>query len=112
MTTKDKEIENKAFLGFQNRFRGLVAEFKSRKFVKERKILPARVFRSGLRNLLLDARAHLQTSQFAPFIGWTRTQIQQQLPELAHLQIGYDELAGIYTAAPIVSLEVELQWVA
>lgn len=99
------------FIEQQNKFRGLVSEYKSKQFVKERKSLPSGRFRSGLRELLLDARVAIRPSQFDVFLNWINHQMEVQLPEIAQIRIGYDELRGVYTEAPFASLERELLWI-
>lgn len=101
----------RVFLDYQNRFRGLVAAFKSREFVKKRTSTPARTFRSGYRRLLLEARLGLNEDQFGPFHDWVAHQLETQLPDLARTPVGYDELPGIFTADHL-SLPNELRWVA
>lgn len=107
----DAAPAERAFLDHQNRFRGLVAAFKSKEFVKKRASTPARTFRSGYRRLLLEARLVLNEDQFGPFHDWVADQLETQLPDLARTPIGFDELAGIFTVNA-TSLARELRWVA
>lgn len=112
---KLKEELSKAdrkFTNLQNQFRGLVSKFKSTSFdIDRRGIAPPTQFRCGLRNLLLNARADLQVSQFPSFIEWVDLQLKKKIVDIENIPVGYDELLGLYTKAPIVPLERELLWV-
>ena len=96
---------------YKNRFRGRVSALKSRRFVKSRTRSPVVIFRSGLRELLLDARAYIHPNYYEDFIEWINSQINAGLAEYLNKAIGYDELAGIYTRAPVVDFDRELLWV-
>ncbi len=102
---------DQVFQEYQNRFRGLVSNFKSKKFVEKRAVTPARTFRSAYRNLLLDARLAFTEAQFSPYLDWTAHQLDTQLPELARTPVGYDELDGVHEC-PATTLERELRWIA
>lgn len=104
-------MTNKAFIEQQNKFRGLVSEYRSRGFVKGRTSLPSCRFRSRLRDLLLDTRVVLHKSQFDDFLSWVNHQMEVQVADIAQVPIGYDELRGVYTKAPLASLESELLWI-
>lgn len=107
----DGKLSDQVFIDLQNRFRGLVSDFKSKGFVKDRVTSPTRRFRSGLCQLLLVARAVLHPSQFDLFVNWTTQQIDAQIPDSRKISIGYEELSGIFTQAPTVSLEREFFWI-
>ncbi|MCM8732545.1 hypothetical protein ACFO8O_16425 [Hephaestia sp. GCM10023244] len=111
MTTLHREAGNRSFIDLQHRFRGLVATFRSKRFVEERRVLPERVFRSGLQDLLLDARAAIEPGLYRTFLEWTVEQSKGQLNDLAAIPVAYDELTGIYSKAPTVALENELLWI-
>ncbi len=96
----------------QHQLRGIIAEFKSRKFVEKRRIPPSRRFRTALNELYLDARAKLSPSQFATFISWSNEMLASQLPDLSHIPTRYDNLAGIFPKAPTLDLATELRWIA
>ncbi len=104
-------MTTKFFIEQQNKFRGLISEYKSRKFIKDREILPSSRFRKCLSNLLLDTRVVLHNSQFDVFLSWINRQTEIQLADMAMVSIGYDELSGVYSKAPIASLELELLWI-
>lgn len=108
---KGSAVFNRPFIEQQNKFRGLVSKFKSRRFVKDRATMPTVQFRSGLRELLLDTRVTLHSSQFDIFLTWVNHQIEGQLANFTHLAIGYDELSGVFTQAPVAPLERELLWI-
>jgi hypothetical protein len=72
---------------------------------------PSARFRSGLRDLLIDARYALPPSQFDDFLAYIGYQMRTHLADLAHHEIGCQELSGVYTKAPVVSLERELLWI-
>jgi len=73
--------------------------------------VPSARFRSGLRDLLLDARSVLQPSQFDVFWAYIGFQMRTHLADLACQEIGYEELSGVYSKAPVVSLEREILWI-
>lgn len=101
------------FLNLQNRFRGLVGNLRTRRFVEvPTKIDPIRKFRTSLNELYLDMRAELTVDQYPEMISWVNSQITGQLYEVVHAPMQYDELSGIYATAPVISLERELMWVA
>lgn len=108
---KNSTHSRQAFRELQNKFRGLAAGLKSRRFVRTRTSSPSRRFRRGIRHLFLVARVELPANQFDDFLQWVNRQIASQLPELAAAPIAYDELSGVITAEP-VSLIRELQWIA
>lgn len=108
---KGNTICFKAFIEQQNKFRGLVSGYRSRRFVKDRTTIPSVRFRSGLRELLLDTRVALHHSQFDVFLSWVNQQMEAQLADIGQLTIGYEELRGVYTEAPLASLECELLWI-
>lgn len=104
-------MTDRTYHKLQNRFRGLISALQSRKFVKGGTLSSTSNFRSGLRNLLLDSRAELLVYQYDSFLSWIHFQMQTRIAKLADSPIGYDELVGIYTRAPIVSLQRELLWI-
>lgn len=108
---KGSSISAQAFIEQQNKFRGLVSEYRSRRFVKDHTTRPSDRFRSGLRDLLLDTRGAIHPSQFDAFLNWVDHQMAVQVPDIAEMAVGYDDLRGVYTDAPIVSLERELLWI-
>jgi hypothetical protein len=85
----------RAFLEQQNRFRGLVAAYNSRQFVENRSIPLSQDFRSGLRELLLDARAALDPRQYEGFLTWINEQTRVVLGKLKAVPLGYEELTGV-----------------
>ena len=101
----------KTFLLCQHRFRGLVADFKSKKFEKNKRFDHSFLFRSGYRELMLEARHLLHTSLYSNYLKWASFHIKHQLPELARYPTGYDELEGLARNAPKVSLEKEVLWI-
>ena len=111
MSSSLRDGTNRQFIELQHRFRGLVAALRSKRFVEKRRVLPESVFRSGLQNLLLDARAAIEPDLYRNFLEWTVEQSEGQLNDLAKIPVAYDDLSGIYSKAPIVSLEKELLWI-
>ena len=103
---------DRKFLEHQNRIRGLVSELKSRRFVDEQGFKVFQKVRSQLKERLLDARGELDPTQFEEFNSWVSEHNNAQLSEVVRGRAGYDELAGIYLRAPVVSLENEIRWVA
>lgn len=101
----------KAFFKCQNKFRGLVSSFKSKKFVENRRFDPSFIFRSGFRDLMLEARTVLHPSTFSEYHEWVSYHIKYQLPELSSFPIQYDELEGISRKSEAISMEREIQWI-
>ncbi len=112
LTVKNNDAAERRFIEQQHRFRGLLAAYKSRRFVEDRRALPAQRFRSSLSNLLLDVRASLDPTQYRPFLEWIAQTIDIQLSELLRSPIRYDDLVGIYPRARVMPLEIELLWIA
>lgn len=102
---------SKVFINCQHKFRGVIADFKAKKFEKNRRYDRSFKFRSGYRKHMLEARAALQMSSFAEYLAWASSQIRSQLPELFRFPTGYDELEGVKVDAPLVSLEREVFWI-
>jgi hypothetical protein len=101
----------KAFLKCQHKFRGLVSAFKSTKFVKEKRFDHSFLFRSGYRELMLEARSTLHYSMYSEYLQWASFHVKHQLPELSRYPTGYDELEGLARKAPIVSVDQEVYWI-
>ncbi|SFI61776.1 hypothetical protein [Bradyrhizobium sp. Gha] len=99
-----------SFLELQNKFRGLISDLKSKKFVKVRTVPVSREFRTGLRRLFLEARSGLTPDRDTEFLSWIGQQTSAQAGELSHIPIEYDELSGVIDAVA-VPLERELQWI-
>lgn len=108
---KKTKIDNLTFKNQKNKFRGLVSEVRSRKFVKGENSRPSMKLRSGMRKLLLIARDELQPCEFDIFLDWINRQIQTRLADVSRLPMKYEDLSGVFTRAPIVSLERELLWI-
>lgn len=106
---KKKSKKRQGITNLQNKFRGLESKLRSHSsYVKKGEQNPVGTFRRGLRNLLLDARARLSSDDFSTFLKWIYTQKRTRLPELDRYPLDYDELSGLNTGAPEVSLEREL----
>ncbi|HBW3173913.1 TPA: hypothetical protein MEX62_001766 [Klebsiella pneumoniae] len=101
----------KAFFKCQNKFRGLVSSFKSKRFVKNRVFDPSFLFRSKFRDLMLEARTVLHPSTFSEYHEWISYHIKHQLPELSNFPIQYDELEGVSRKSQAISIEREVQWI-
>ncbi|WP_420725617.1 hypothetical protein [Hwanghaeella sp. LZ110] len=95
----------------QHRFRGLVSAFRSKRFVKDRKVARSHAFRSNLSTLFLDVRAEIPSSRFREMLEWISDLAGTQVRELSQIPIEYDDLSGIYKSAPILPLMTELEWV-
>ncbi|MFV3384666.1 hypothetical protein ACNFCJ_04285 [Pseudomonas sp. NY15364] len=102
----------KIYLACQHKFRGLVAEFKSKKFEKNVRNDHSFIFRRGYRELMLEARSTLHPSLFSEYLKWCSFHVKHQLPELKRYPTGYDELQGVSWKNPKVSLEREILWIA
>jgi hypothetical protein len=99
-------------LEHQNRLRGLISAFRSRRFVEGEPNPRFPTFRTGLKKLRLDARVALGAEDFYWFLEWVRQQIEAQLQELSRQPVGYEELSGVIADAPIADLEIEFRWIA
>ncbi|WP_339515632.1 hypothetical protein [Pseudomonas sp. RL_15y_Pfl2_60] len=102
---------SRIFISCQHKFRGIIADFKSKKFEKNPRFGKSFKFRSSYRNHMLEARSALHTSSFTDYLSWASSQIKQQLPELSRYPTGYDELEGVSIHAPLVTLEREVFWI-
>ena len=107
-----EDVSERQFLVYQNRFRGLISKLRSKRFVEKRTHDPIQQFRSGLNNLYLDMRAGLSREQYPLVLRWVTEQFEGQLKDIAQAPLGYDEVAGICTDAPSVSLDRELLWIS
>lgn len=110
MTSGAKANYTQAFLQIQNRFRGLISQYRSRRFVENQRVPPHRVFRSAFQDLLLDARVAISPEEYRPYLEWVAEQTQAQLGDLKAIPVSFDELTGIYSKAPVLSLDHELLW--
>jgi hypothetical protein len=106
------EAAQRHFMELQHRFRGLISDYKSRKFVEKRNVAKTKQFKSGLSELFLDMRAILNSDQYRPMVEWVAEQKSGQLLDLQHPSDLYEELAGVYMRAHPVSLQDELRWIA
>lgn len=95
----------------QNKFRGILSEFRSRRFVAGDRNNPHQVARKNLKKVLLEARAELPVRSFDEFLNWLSTQERSQLHELESVPINFDELSGLFDTK-VISLNEELQWLA
>lgn len=102
---------SRAFVELQHRYRGLIAEFRSRRFVEKRRLHPNLALRSALQDLLLDARAAIEPQSYRAYLEWMADLWNSQLRELIIAPVGVDELLGVYAKAPIVPLDHELLWI-
>lgn len=107
---KTPATDDRTTNALQNKVRGLVSAYKSKKFVRERRDYPLRELRIGVRHQLLDARAELSPTQYESFIQWVDTQLLNQAADYFKISSGFDDLAGVYEA-PVVSLEREFLWI-
>ena len=103
---------DRSFLEYQNRFRGLISQLRSRRFIEDPKIAPTRLFRIGLAEWQLDARAAVEPGRYRELLEWAAALSAAQLTELQHIPVGYEELGGIHVRAHAVPLENELRWIA
>lgn len=106
-----KGVTDNSFFVCQNKFRGIVSVFKSKKFVEDRRYDPSFVFRSKFRDLMLEARSILHVSDYLPYLEWVNYHIQHQLPELYRYPIEFDELEGVSRKAIAVGLEKDMFWI-
>ena len=111
MSAQEQGKYERDFTVCKNKFRGLASDFKSKKFVKNRRFDPSYIFRSGYRDLMLEARSVLHPSKYSEYLNWVSLHIKNQLPELSRYPTEYDELAGVSVDAPTISLEKEILWI-
>ncbi|WP_019082598.1 hypothetical protein [Yersinia enterocolitica] len=111
MSAQEQGKYERDFTVCKNKFRGLASDFKSKKFVKNRRFDPSYIFRSGYRDLMLEARSVLHPSKYSEYLNWVSFHIKNQLPELSRYPTEYDELAGVSVDAPTISLEKEILWI-
>lgn len=111
MSVQEQGRFERDFAICKNKFRGLASDFKSKKFIKDRRFDPSYIFRSGYRDLMLEARSVLHHSKYSEYLKWVSFHIKNQLPELARYPTEYDELAGVSVDAPTISLEKEILWI-
>lgn len=102
---------SRIYISCQHKFRGIIADFKSKRFEKKPRFGKSFKFRSSYRNHMLEARSALHPSSFSDYLSWASSQIKQQLPELSRYPTGYDELEGVSIHAPIVTLDREVFWI-
>lgn len=107
----ESSAAQRAFVHQQHRFRGLIAGLRSRRFNKDERTPPARRFRIGLAEWLLDSRAAVEPARYRALLEWMAELSSTQLSEIATVPIGYDELSGIHPRAPAISFEYELLWI-
>lgn len=96
----------------KNKFRGIVAVYKSKKFIKDKTLTDSAVFRQSVKSLLIESRAMFSEGRFGEVISWVNASIKSQLPELSHQKIGLENLRFIKTDAKKVSLSTEIVWIA
>jgi len=106
------DSSTQTYLEQQHRLRGIIADFKSRRFVEKRSVPPSRRFRTGLNELYLDFRSKLAPSQYFDFLDWSQEMLTSQLSDLSHIPTRYDNLTGIFPKAPVLELQNELRWIA
>lgn len=95
----------------QNKFRGLVSEVKSHRFIMGGSSTSRIGFWVGFKELLLKARLELRPAQYEPFLTWINHQLESQLPDLGSHPKGFDTLSGISNRSETQKLELELGWV-
>ena len=96
----------------RNKLRGILSEYKSSAFVKNRQNSKLTILRSELKSHLLECRAAVDSSKYHSYIRWFESQVHTQAPKLTLEKIEYDELRGVIATAPIVSLEDEVHWIS
>ena len=96
----------------KNQFRGIVAVYKSKKFIKDKTLTDSAVFRQGVKSLLLESRTKFSEGRFNEVISWVNASIKSQLPELSHQKIGFEELRFAKPDTNKVSISTEMLWIA
>ncbi len=105
------EVAGRKFLDLQNKYRGLIADFRARRFEKDEKTPTSKQYRHKLSRWLLDARSELEPSQFSEMLAWFAELSASQLTALNQTPVGYEELSGVHVRAPTTSLEREIRWI-
>ncbi|MEI7174228.1 hypothetical protein [Pectobacterium carotovorum] len=111
MDLNNLDNARKSFFICQNKFRGLVSEFKSKKFVENRRFDPSFLFRRKFKDLMLEARIVLHPSTFFEYHQWVNYHIKYQMPELSKIPIQYDDLDGVSRKSQAIKIEREIQWI-
>ncbi|MBB5320529.1 hypothetical protein [Marinobacter oulmenensis] len=109
---KSKNSKKQAFKKCQNRFRGLVSDYRSHRFEMNRRFPKTLIFRNGLKELYLEAQAILQPSQYETFLSWLEVQINTSLKDFKRSPVGYEELNGVGNTVPLTSTKNQLLWLA
>jgi len=95
----------------KNKFRGIVAVYKSKKFIKDKTLTDSAVFRQSIKLLLLESRSMFSEGRFSEVISWVNASIKSQLPELSHQKIGYEELRFAKSESKKISISTEILWI-
>ncbi|MDB9476774.1 hypothetical protein [Dolichospermum circinale] len=111
ISTPNSFLDQKV-LELQHRYRGLLAKMRSRRFEGERRTVPTQEFRIERNVWLLETRAALPVSKYREVLEWMTALETVQLRETLRSPSGYEELAGVFGRAQVVSLDRELLWIA
>lgn len=96
----------------KNKFRGIVAVYKSKRFIKDKKLTDSAVFRQSIKSLLVESRSMFSEGRFNEVISWINSSIKSQLPELSQQKIGFEELRFVKSEAKKISISTEMLWIA
>tara|TARA_R110001606_G_C15189396_1_gene630327 strand:+ start:421 stop:861 length:441 start_codon:yes stop_codon:yes gene_type:complete len=95
----------------KNKFRGIVATYRSKKFIKDKKLTDSAVYRQSIKGLYLECRHLFSERRFHEVVSWINKSAKFQLPELSHQLVGFEELRFIKPDVKAVSLSTEISWV-
>tara|TARA_R110001592_G_scaffold1039_1_gene6087 strand:+ start:3323 stop:6811 length:3489 start_codon:yes stop_codon:yes gene_type:complete len=95
----------------KNKFRGIISTFRSKGFVKNKKVSDSAILRQNIKTLYLDCRVKAHETDFQEVVTWLNKNIHTQLPEYYSTPIGYEELRFINTDVLPAPLLTEIKWV-
>lgn len=95
----------------KNKFRGIVSVFRSKQFVKDKKISDSSILRQSIKSLYMDCRVKVPEDSFSEVLSWLNKSIRTQIPEYYTTPIGYEELRLINTGVESTELSREIAWI-
>lgn len=105
-------MKNDSSLNYvKNKFRGIVAVYRSKKFNKDKKLTDSAVFRQEIKCLYLECRHLFSENRYQSVVSWITKSIQAQLPELSYQEVGFEDLRFIKPEFKPLSLNSEISWV-
>jgi hypothetical protein len=100
------------FNDVKNKFRGIVASYKSKKFIKDKTLTDSAVFKQNIKSLLVECRTNFAQANFDEVIRWINAGVKTQAPELHQKKIGFEDLRFIKPEVKDVTISTNIQWIA